>query len=40
MANRVTINIEKTEYIIIGSRQKLNQIPTDPHIIIGDQAIN
>ena len=39
IANRLTLNMEKTEYMIIGSRQKLNHISTNPHIIIGDQAI-
>ena len=40
IANRLTLNMEKTKYMIIGSRQKLKQILMDPHIIIGDEAIN
>ena len=39
IANRHTLNMEKTVYMIIGLRQKLDHISTNPNIIIGDQVI-
>ena len=38
-AHKLTLNMEKTEYMIIGSRQKLTHTSANPHIIIGDQTI-
>ena len=32
LANKLTLNKDKTEYMIIGSRQKLSNIETDPKI--------
>ena len=29
LVNRLTVNVEKTKYMIIGSRQKLSKIPND-----------
>jgi hypothetical protein len=40
LANKLTLNTEKTEFIIVGSRQKINDMPSVPHIIIGNQIIN
>ena len=39
LANKLTLNVEKTEYMIVGSRQRLNQINSDPDILIGDHMI-
>ncbi len=32
LANKLTLSVEKTEYIV-GSRQRLNQINSDPDIL-------
>ena len=37
--NKLTLNIEKTEYMLIGSRQRLNDIQT-PTIRLGDTEVN
>ena len=37
VANKLTLN--KTEYIIIGSRQRISNILTDPKIELGESAI-
>lgn len=39
-ANKLTLNISKTEYMIIGSRHNLNKINIDPKIKIGGESIN
>ena len=39
LANKLTLNIEKTEYILIGSRQRLNYIQT-PTIRLDDTEVN
>ena len=39
LANKLTLNIEKTEYMLIGSRQRLNDIQT-PTIRLGDTEVN
>jgi hypothetical protein len=39
LANKLTLNTEKTEYILIGSRQRLSQIITDPTLSIGSESI-
>ena len=39
LANKLTLNREKTEYMIIGSRQKLSKITIEPEIRIGETAI-
>ena len=38
-ANKLTLNKEKTEYILVGSRQRLNQISKDLQININNQAV-
>ena len=40
LSNKLTSNVEKTEYMIIGSRQRFNQITTNPDIVLGDNKIN
>ncbi|CAB4038282.1 RNA-directed DNA polymerase from transposon BS, partial [Paramuricea clavata] len=39
LANKLTLSAEKTEYMVVGSRQRLNQINSDPDILIGDHMI-
>ena len=39
ISNKLTLNVEKTEYMIIGSRNRLNQIHSNPEIVIGEQTI-
>ncbi|CAB4014957.1 115 kDa [Paramuricea clavata] len=39
LANKLTLSAEKTEYMIVGSRQRLNQINSDPDILIGYHMI-
>ena len=39
LANKLTLNKKKTEYMIIGSRQKLSKITIEPEIRIGETAI-
>lgn len=40
-ANKLTLNREKTEYMIVGSRQRLKKMSNNTHIqiVIGDQTI-
>ena len=40
VANRLTLNVSKTEYMIIGSRHKLGKIDKDPVIKIGSETVN
>ena len=35
VANRLTLNVSKTEYMIIGSRHNLDNINKDPAIKVG-----
>lgn len=39
LANKLTLNKEKTEYMIIGSRQRLSNIINDPKIQLGETTI-
>ena len=39
LANKLTLNKDKTEYIIVGFRQRLEKIDEDPNIEIGQQLI-
>ena len=39
LANKLTLNKDKTEYMIIGSRQKLSNIETNPKIELGESEI-
>ena len=40
VANKLTLNFSKTEYMIIGSRNNLSKINVDPTIKIGGESIN
>jgi hypothetical protein len=37
--NKLSLNTKKTEYMIIGSYQRLNLIQTDPPIYLGTEKI-
>ena len=39
LANELTLNMDKTEYMIAGSRQRTNKIENDPHIRLGNDNI-
>ena len=39
LANKLTINTEKTEYMLIGSQQSLNDIHNDSLIRLGNDEI-
>ncbi|CAB4031178.1 Hypothetical predicted protein, partial [Paramuricea clavata] len=39
LANKLTLNKDKTEYMIIGSRQRLSKIETDSVIELGETKI-
>ncbi len=39
LANKLTLNYDKTEYMIIGSRQKIANIQEEPIISIGNEPI-
>ena len=39
LANKLTLNKDKTEYMIIGSRQRLSNIEIDPTIELGESKI-
>ena len=39
LANKLTLNMDKTEYMIAGSRQRINKIENDPDIRLGDDNI-
>jgi hypothetical protein len=39
LPNKLTLNKDKTEYMIIGSHQRLSAIETDPILEIGDTKI-
>ena len=39
LTNKLTLNVKKTEYMLIGSRQKLSQVKIDPHLHIGSEGI-
>ena len=38
-ANKLTLNEEKTEFMVIGSRQRLNQFSSNPKITLGNHII-
>ena len=40
VANRLILNVSKTEYMIIGSRHNLGKIDKDPVIKIGSETVN
>ena len=37
VANKLTLYVDKTEYMIIGTRQKLNNLPHDMEVHIGEK---
>ena len=39
IANKLTLNKEETEYMIVGFRQKLNLMSSYLQMVIGDQTI-
>ena len=39
VANKLTLNVKKTEYMLIGTRQKLKNIIQDPKIGIGSNGL-
>jgi hypothetical protein len=39
LANKLTLNKDKIEYMIIGTRQRLSKIETDPVIELGETKI-
>ena len=39
LANKLTLNVKKTEYMLIGSRQRLSQIDTEPIWSIESESI-
>ena len=38
-SNKLTLNKKKTEYMIVGSRQRISNILTDPIVKLGDSTI-
>jgi hypothetical protein len=38
-SNKLTLNKNKTEYMIVGSRQRISNILTDPIVKLGDSTI-
>ena len=40
VANKLSLNIAKTEFMIIGSRQRINSTQNDIAIVISDREIN
>jgi hypothetical protein len=40
VANKLTLNVSKTEYMIIGFRSKLSKITENPRIRIGNESLN
>ena len=40
LINKLTLNVQKTEYMLIGSRQKLSQVKSDLNLHIGSEGIS
>ena len=40
ISNKLTLNATKTEFMSIGSRQRLNTLPRPPHLTIGGVPVN
>ena len=40
VCNKLTLNATKTEFMLIGSRQRLNTLPRPPHLTIGGVLVN
>ena len=39
LANKLTLNGDKTDYMIIGTRQKLNHLSHDMEVYIGEKTL-
>ena len=39
LANKLTLNVKKPEYMLIGSRKRLSQIDSEPILSIGSESI-
>ena len=39
VANKLTLNVDKREYMIIGTRQKLNHLSHDMEVHIGEKKL-
>ena len=37
--NKLSLNVAKTKYMLIGSRQRLAKLPLEPNIYIGSDPI-
>ena len=40
VSNKLTLSATKTEFMLIGSRQRLNTLPRPPHLTIGSVPVN
>ena len=40
VSNKLTLNATKTEFMLIGSRQRLNTLPRPAHLTIGGVPVN
>ena len=38
-ANKLSLNVARTEYMLIGSRQRLANLPLEPNVCIGSDPI-
>ena len=39
VANKLSLNIAKTEYVLIGSRNRISGLLTEPNIVIGNGSV-
>ncbi|CAB4042443.1 Hypothetical predicted protein, partial [Paramuricea clavata] len=39
LSNRLSLNLVKTEYLLIGSRHNINTLEEQPRVFIGDEPI-
>ena len=39
LANKLSLNLVKTEYLLIGSRSKINNLTSEPNIVINNRPI-
>ncbi|CAB4044788.1 Hypothetical predicted protein, partial [Paramuricea clavata] len=39
LSNRLSLNVVKTEYLLIGSRHNINTLEEQPRVFIGDEPI-
>ena len=40
VSNKLTLNTTKTQFMVLGSRQRLNTFPRPPHLTIGGVPVN